>query len=579
VSFVAKLLVLLSGHALILVIPYKGSKADYFSFFMYIYAPMVRLYFIIGILSCSQSFGQSFARKDSLRGTLTKFRTCYDVQFYDLSVNINLVNKTIAGSNTIYFKTVTPFQELQVDLFSRMTIDSIVYRGHQLNYQREFNAVFIKFDSLQSVEQGHLKVYYHGKPIEALKPPWDGGLVWSTTSLGRPWAAVSCEGKGASLWWPCKDHPSDEPDSMRISIQIPSKYVEMGDSVISNGVRKNVQVLGNGYTSFVWEVHYPINSYNATYYIGSYVNVKDRLNNLNIDYYIADTKLSKAVPHLEQAKEMLVCFEKLFGPYPFPKDGYALVEAPYWGMEHQGAIAYGNGYTNNVWGFDFIIVHESAHEWWGNSVSCVDHAELWIHESFATYAEALFVEDKWGNGKMLEYLAEQKKRIKNTEPIVGPLGVNYNNWQDTDEYFKGSLMLHTLRNVVDNDSLWFKIIKNLAISYKYKIVTTKEVIDYFSKSLNTDLNPFFEQYLYKTGIPVLEYYWKTDKKGVLNLFYRLKSDISNLKIPIKAGSNNKYTYKLLAEPAWKKAYIKEGKVGFTWAEELFYVTPKEVGAQ
>ncbi|MBY0427382.1 MAG: M1 family metallopeptidase, partial [Cytophagales bacterium] len=390
----------------------------------------------------------------------------------------------------------------------------------------------------------------------------------------RPWSAVACEGKGASLWWPCKDHPSDEPDSMQISIGIPTSQVEMGDSVVSNGNLQSVISEEDGYTSFVWKVHYPINSYNVTYYIGPYQHVADTNQGLRMDYYVADTKLSKAIPHLRQSKEMLQCFEKLFGPYPFPLDGYALVESPYWGMEHQSAIAYGNGFKNNAWGFDFIIVHESAHEWWGNSVSCSDHAELWIHESFATYAEALYVEYQWGKQKMIEYLLEQKKRIKNSEPMVGPLGVNYNNWQDSDEYFKGTWMLHTLRNMVDNDSLWFASIKGLAVTFRYQVVTTKQVVDFMSKSLKMDLQPFFEQYLYKRNPPTVEYYWKTEK-GVQMLYYRLVSDVKALKMRLRAGKANDYKIKLLAESQWKKMAISD-RTDFVWAEDLFYIIPKEV---
>lgn len=517
------------------------------------------------------SFGQ-FTHQDSLRGGLSIQRRSFDVYFYDLEVKIDIANKSISGVNTIYFKQLMASPEIQLDLFANMVIDSVTNSGQKLDFTRDGKTFYVINDTF--AKEDPIKVFYHGSPTIAAKPPWDGGFVWSGTKSGNNWVGVTCEGTGASLWWPCKDHPSDEPDSMRISIQVPNSSVEKGESVVSNGNLQSVKFNANGYTSFTWKVNYPINTYNVTFYLGPYKHITDYLKGLKLDYYLLKSIPESGFKHLESSKRMLNSFVKLFGPYPFPKDGYKLVQSPYWGMEHQSAIAYGNDFTNNDFGFDFIIVHESAHEWWGNSLSCADHAELWIHESFATYAEALYVEDQLGYSKMIEYLNFQKGKIKNRAPVLGPLGVNYNEWEDTDKYYKGSWMLHTLRNLVDNDTLWFSTIKKLATDYKHKIVTSQEVINYFSKALNQDLNPYFYQYLKSAKPPILEYYWTKNESRASKLFFRLVSDEPQLKMTLKAKYKSKLNMKLVAENNWKEVSIQD-KDQFSWSADLYYVDFQE----
>ncbi|HXA01346.1 MAG TPA: M1 family aminopeptidase, partial [Cytophagaceae bacterium] len=319
----------------------------------------------------------------------------------------------------IRYTTVEDFDKMQVDLFAGMYIHRVMHHGISISFKRDSNAVYIQFASTQQKgKEDSITIYYSGSPHIAANPPWDGGIVWSKDSLGRPWAAVACEAIGASVWWPCKDHLSDEPDSMSMSFIVPE-----GLSCISNGNLTGVFTIP-GKSIYSWMVHYPINNYNVTFYIGHYSHFNDSLKNkegktLGLDYYVLDYNLSKAKKHFDIVKPMLLCYENLFGPYPFYRDGYALVEAPYWGMEHQGAIAYGNHFKTDMPGLDYIIVHESAHEWWGNSLSVADHGEMWIHEAFATYSEALVIERLHNYNTSLQYLADQKLNIKNQEPILG----------------------------------------------------------------------------------------------------------------------------------------------------------------
>ncbi|MGB3948257.1 MAG: M1 family metallopeptidase, partial [Bacteroidia bacterium] len=367
---------------------------------------------------------KKFTRADSLRGTLSTQRSCYDVLMYDLDIKVNIPDKSIAGSNTIKMLAVTNFQRIQVDLFENMKIEKIEYNNQLLNYKREFDAVFIDFP--QTIPKGsvqQLKIFYSGKPQSAKRPPWDGGFIWDKDSEGNPWVGVSCQGTGASLWWPCKDHQSDEPNEMLIRVTVPQ-----GLSNISNGRLKRATTLPDGATKFEWYVSYPINTYNVTMNIANYKTISDTYTNLNfddtltLDYFVLANNCTKAETQFEQVKPMMDCFYNILGEYPFVKDGYKLVETPYLGMEHQSCIAYGNKFKNGYLGinrsgtpyhFDYIIIHESAHEWWGNSITTNDIADMWIHEGFGTYSEALYIECLYGHDAYLEYINAEKNKVYN----------------------------------------------------------------------------------------------------------------------------------------------------------------------
>lgn len=479
-----------------------------------------------------------FTHADSLRGALNIYRTCYDVKYYHLEVQPDYERKRIAGSTLFVFKAQENIKTLQFDLYPNMKVGKLLYHGQDIKVARDAGAAFVTFP--QEIKKGAIdsfRVFFGGEPMTAVRPPWDGGFVWKKDSVWhKPWFSVACESEGASIWWACKDHLSDEPDSMDISIIIPKDLVG-----VSNGKLKNIQLYSGDLYRYNWHVSYPINTYNVNMSVGNYAHIEKPYTNASgthkLDYYVLLCNEAIARKHFEQVEPMLNCFEKYFGEYPFWKDGYKLVETPFWGMEHQSAIAYGNHYRNNDYGFDFIIIHESGHEWFGNSLSMNDRCDMWLHESFTTYAEAVYVEHFQGKAKAQEYLNKERKRIENKSVMIGLPDVNYDYWQDADIYFKGTWMLHSLRYAVNNDVLWWATLKKYAETFKCKNLTTTDAISFFSDELKEDYSWLFNQYLRNTELPVLEYKWqvnKQNKKQVLgNFFYRWSAKERRFALPIE----------------------------------------------
>jgi aminopeptidase N len=478
-----------------------------------------------------------FTRYDYLQGKLTPLRTCFDIKHYDITLKVVPELRRISGSNIITFSVEKDFQKLQLDLFSVMHLDSIFFLGKKVTFVRDSNAAYVDLGvKLRKGSAGKLKVYFSGNPPVAKKAPWDGGFVWAKDSSGKDWVGLACEGIGASCWLPCKDHWSDEADSMDMHLQVPHHLVG-----VSNGRLMGQKEISSDYVQFDWKVVNTINTYNISVNVGDYKRIHDnytaKFNNmqapLSLDYYVLFDNVQKAKLHFKQVHKMLEAFEKYFGTYPFWEDGYKLVETPYWGMEHQSCVAYGNDYSNNRYNFDFIIVHESGHEWFGNSLTATDPAEMWIHESFTTYSEALYVEYHNGYETALKYLHEQKRNIKNTEPIIGIYNVNYHARKDNDMYYKGSWMLHTLRGVIDNDTLWFNTIKDLCVTFKKRNITTVELVNFMNKRTGKNLSRFFAQYLYKANLPVFEY--KIEDRGDRNLTmsYRWNKMVNGFDMPVQ----------------------------------------------
>lgn len=485
-----------------------------------------------------------FTRKDSLQGGLRPERTCYDVLRYDLNIKINPEEKSVVGYNSITFKVVSNTSKIQLDLFENMKVDSIVFNSKKLNYKRDFNAVFIDFPfALTSKSEQSLKFYYSGKPIVANNAPWDGGFVFKKDRRGKDWIAVTCEGIGASLWYPVKDSQSDEPDfGATIKVAVPNGLMD-----VSNGRFMGSEDLKNGYTRWDWEVKNPINTYSITVNIGDYVNIHENYKGLDLDYYVLRDNETTARIHFEEVKPMMDCFQSKFGTYPFANDGYKLVETPYLGMEHQSAVAYGNKYVNGYLGtdrsgtgigllFDYITIHESGHEWFGNSITSKDTADMWIHEGFTTYTEAVFVECQFGYVKSQQYINGFKKNIDNESPIIGTYGVNKEG--STDMYEKGALLLNTLRHVVNNDDNWWKLLLKYSETFRHKIIDTKTVINFFNTETGIKLTPVFDQYLRHTNIPVLDlrikkgklqFRWKADEiKFVMPVAVKIKGKLARI---------------------------------------------------
>lgn len=522
----------------------------------------------------------NFTKSDTLRGMLSKERACYDVTYYDLNIAVDIQKQFIKGYVDIHFNAVEEFDNMQIDLYRNMEISEITVNDYPLTFNRIYDAVFVHFPlKLKKGEQNSVRVYYEGFPTAANNPPWDGGFVWEVDQQVRPWVGVACEGDGASLWWPNKDHLSDEPDSMSIRVAVPD-----GLTCVSNGNLRETKPFYPGYTLWDWFVSYPINNYNVSINIGHYINFKDTYiamdgDSLELDYYVLDYNLEKAKIHFEQVKPMLRCYEKYFGKYPFWNDGYALVEAPYLGMEHQSAIAYGNNYMRGYRGgmiprdmnWDFLIIHESGHEYFGNSVSTKDHCDMWIHESFTTYMEALYVECLYGYNDAIRYLEGQRGFIRNLEPMVGPRDVNWDEWSGSDHYFKGSWMLHTFRNVIDDDEKWFGFLRAYYDRFKMTTTTTDEFLAFVNEYFEKDYSKFFQQYLYYPGLPRLGY--KLKQKGKkLSVKFTWFANVDGFDMPIKVGKKGQY--ETIYPVAGKmKEITLEGidKADFTIANELFYV--------
>jgi len=482
---------------------------------------------------------------DTLRGMLTPLRTCYDINYYHLDVKFDLDKKFISGSNLFKFTATKSFTKLQFDLYANLAIDKVVYKGQPLPVTREFNAVFVTFPQL--VKKGshdEFTVYYSGNPTVAKRAPWDGGVVFTRDSLGKPWAATACQGAGASIWWPNKDHQADEVDSMLISISVPN-----GLKDVSNGRLRQVKPLADGYTRFDWFVSNPINNYAVAANIGDYTHFEDSYNGesgkLTLDYWVLTYNLDKARKQFgANVKPMLKTFEHWFGPYPFYKDGYKLVDAPHLGMEHQSAVAYGNRYRNGYLGrdlsgtgrgltWDFIIVHESGHEWFGNNITSKDIADMWIHESFTNYSESLFVEDYYGKQAGQEYLYGLRKIIQNDVPIIGPYNVNKEG--SGDMYPKGANLLGMIRTIIDDDTKWRSILRGLNKTFYHQTVTTGQIINYINKQSGLNLTPVFDQYLLYTQLPKLDFKFENNKAYV-----RWIANVKEFNMPVKIrqkGSN------------------------------------------
>ena len=517
-------------------------------------SPMNKIY-LLGILylGIHQLNAQTFTRQDSLQGSLRIERTCFDVQRYDLNITINPNDRSITGYNDISFITVENTKKIQLDLFENMQVDSILFQSNKLKYLREFDAVFIDFPDQLNVGSEHtVRFYYSGKPKVAKRAPWDGGFVYKKDSKGNPFIGVAVQGTGASLWYPVKDHQSDEPNrGASVKVAVPNGLIN-----VSNGRFLGSENLSNGYTRWDWEVKNPINNYNIVINIADYVHIHENHNGLDLDYYVLRENEVIARKHFEEVKPMMDCFQEKFGTYPFTEDGFKLVETPYLGMEHQSAVAYGNKYLKGYMGndmtgtgvgllFDYITIHETGHEWFGNSITSKDIADMWIHESFTTYSESVFVECEFGYEKAMQYINGQKKMVGNQKPIIGQFGVNFKTG-NSDMYYKGALMLNTLRHSIGNDARWWDMLRKYSETYRHQIIETKDVVTIFSTETGTDLTPFFDQYLNYTKLPLLEF--RIHKK---NLEARWVTNVKNFELPIDYQIDNKKN-RILVTNEWIK---------------------------
>ncbi|MDF1571996.1 MAG: M1 family metallopeptidase [Bacteroidales bacterium] len=479
----------------------------------------------------------TFDRQDTLRGTITPERAWWDLVYYDLDVRVDIENRFISGTNEIRYRVLEPALVMQIDLQQPLEITSIEQQGIPLEFTREGNVFFVRMNQSQEPGEIHsILVTYQGIPRAAVRAPWDGGFSWKEDKNGNPFVATSNQGLGASVRWPCKDHMYDEPDSMRISITVPE-----GLMAVANGQLTGKAWNRNSTVTWQWEVKNPINNYGVNVNIGDYAHFSEVYQGekgpLQCDYYVLRYNLDKAKEHFVQVPQMLGAFEYWFGPYPFYEDGYKLVEVPYLGMEHQSSVTYGNHYQNGYlgrdlsgtgWGlkFDFIIIHESGHEWFANSITYRDIADMWIHESFTNYSEGLFVEYHYGKQAGYEYLRGIRRNILNDIPVIGVYGVNHEG--SGDMYAKVASMLHTIRQLVNDDEKWRGMLRGLNRDFYHSTVTTEEIEQYMIEYTGLDLQPVFDQYLRTVLIPTLEYYFEG-----AHLYYRWINAVSGFNMPVK----------------------------------------------
>ena len=508
-------------------------------------------------------------RADILRGEYGPYRANNDLLFYHLDVRVDPEKKFIGGRNTIRFKMLKDDTRIQLDLHEALHIDKILLGSTTLQYQRDSGAVFVDFpQTLRAGRVYTIDFYYSGNPLETGR---FGGITFRKDPSGHPWINTACEGTGASLWWPNKDQWRDEVENMQISVSIPNGMVD-----VSNGKFMGKTDLGDGYTRWDWRVQYPINNYDVSLNIGNYQHFADRLGSLPLDFYALPEDLDKARKQFVQAKGMLEAFQHYFGEYPFRKDGYKLIEAPYSGMEHQSAVTYGNhfanGYLERDWTgvgisprFDFIIIHESAHEWFGNSITAADVSDMWIHEGWATYLECLYVEYRWGREDALKYTNGYKSKVANAQPIVAPRGVNSTPPQDL--YFKGALFLNTLRSVVNDDRRWWALLHGFYQHFKYRNIMTEDVVEYFNRKTGMNLTPVFDQYLRHTALPILELTFD-GAKGTVS--YRWKADEPAFAMPVRVGTKDHWQI-IRPTTGWQTMETPLPKDQFEVATDLYYV--------
>lgn len=523
-----------------------------------------------------------FTRQDSLKGSITPERAWWDLQYYHLKLQVFPEKRAIAGSNLIRYKVVKASQRMQVDLQEPMKITKAQQNGKDVKFTREGNVYWLDLPPQKKGSIAEVTVFYEGIPTIATRPPWDGGFVWGRDKNNNHYITEACQGEGASMWWPCKDHPEDEPDKgMMMSITVPENLMD-----VSNGrLVKTDHDKAKKTKTYHWEVKNPINNYGVNINIGDYGHFsetyKGEKGDLTCDYYVLKYNLERAKKQFKQAPKMLKAFEHWFGPYPFYEDGFKLVEVSYLGMEHQSSVTYGNKYQNGYlgsdlsrssWGlkFDFIIIHEAGHEWFANSITHKDVADMWVHEGFTAYSENLYLDYHYGKEASRAYVLGTKANIRNDRPIIGTYNVN--NKGSGDMYYKGANILHMIRTMIDNDKKWRKILRGINKEFYHQTVTTQQIENYIMKKTRMKLGKFFDQYLRTTKIPNLEYKFKGNE-----VMYRFSNCVKGFTMKIRADVSGKKQW-LKPTEKWQSVKLKSTDAKFNTfvVDADFYVKPKQI---
>ncbi len=522
---------------------------------------------------------KSYTRQDTLRGSINDQRSWWDVKHYAVSVNPDYVSRRIEGTVILTFSVIKAGSVMQIDLQKPMDLSAVKWNNQQLTSERDGNVAIIKFPSaLTAGNTEKIELSFSGNPRVATRPPWDGGWIFTKDKGGNPWMSVACQGLGASVWFPCKDHQSDEPDSASLSITVPDTLIAVG-----NGRLRSKQTAGEGKTTWNWAVTNPINSYNIIPYIGKYVNWTENFagekGNLDCSYWVIDYNLEKAKAQFTQAPLMLKCFEYWFGPYPFYEDSYKLVESPHLGMEHQSAVAYGNSFQNGYRGqdlsrsgfglkWDFIIIHESGHEWFGNNITSNDIADMWLHEGFTNYSETIYTQCQSGKAAGLAYVSGTRALIANKTTIIGVYGVNEEG--SGDMYYKGGNLIHYIRQFFKDDEAFRQALREMSQTWYHKTANTADVEKFWSKKAGRDLSKLFDQYLRNTQIPTLEF-----SVSGKTLRYRWTTCIPGYDIPVKISVNGKESQWITPGTGFKELNLKSN-IDSVKTDLNFYVKEKRL---
>lgn len=543
------------------------------------------LFSLFGLFCRAQQAASSFSRADTLRGSITPERAWWDVLSYDISIKPDFIRLTTTGSNVITYKVLqSKHPAMQLDLQDTLHIDSIFFNQSQkLRFTKDGSAWHVQVPQQTRGAINRITVYFSGKPRTARRPPWEGGWSFLKDSLGRPWMTVTCQGTGASVWYPCKDHQSDEPDKgASLSMRVPDTLM-----AVANGRLQSSKNNNDGTVTYKWAVVSPINNYDIIPYIGKYVNFGETYNGLkgklDLNYWVLDYNLPRAKDYMPpEVHNMLKAFEYWFGPYPFYEDGYKLVDVQHPGMEHQSAVAYGNRYKAGYWGrdasgtglgfkWDFIIVHESGHEWFGNNITTKDLADMWVHEGFTNYSETLFVDYRFGKEAGNDYNYGIRRGIRNDKPIIAHYGVNEEG--SGDMYPKGGNLLHTLRHSIDNDELFRSILTGLNKDFFHQTVTSAQVEHYFSAKAGYDYSRVFDQYLRSIQIPTLEFYRSGNK-----LFYRWTNCVPGFTLPLVLKTS-RASLRILPSEKWQNTALKAGEEDLfqpAAIEKMYYIKARAV---
>jgi aminopeptidase N len=529
----------------------------------------------------AQNQKSPYTLQDTLRGSLNPERNGWNVLHYAIDITPDFNEKSLSGAVDIRFRVAYAFDRMQIDLQEPMMIDRVTWNEKTVLFIREGNVFHLVFPQkfvAGNTESVHIE--FHGKPVIAKRPPWDGGWIFTSDKLGRPWMTVACQGLGASCWYPCKDHQSDKPDEgASISITVPDTL-----KAVANGRLREAFAVPDGKVTYKWVVENPINTYNIVPYIGKYEHwddlYKGEMGKLTCDYWVLDYEMPKAMVQFRQAHLMLKNFEFWFGPYPFYEDGYKLVQSPHLGMEHQSAIAYGNGFKNGYlgrdlsntgWGlkWDFIIVHESGHEWFANNITTNDIADMWVHEGFTNYSETLFTTSQYGIEAGNDYVIGTRRLIRNDQPIIGPYGVNKEG--SGDMYYKGGNLLHTIRQLINDDAKFRKILRDMNLEFKHQSINSSTIEEYISTAAKLDLAPVFRQYLWTTQIPVLEYKIKEN-----TIEYRWTNCSEGFTMKVKVRLNGKVIW-LEPVETWNTYTFNATAIENFEVDRNFYINTRQAG--